>query len=487
MAASCHRCLRSASHTVSLVSSSLRQVLGEATSSSVARSFSTSAPASAAAAKVATKKGQTKKKVVLRKNAPASGPRSAATKKKSDSVTQAASGLSKTSPFYHDPAPPPSLDTFDAGCLANLNTGKLFKLSDETTTALSTSSLFALRGKQSTDFLKRPIILRKHHVQLGNFIAAAVRGEPTSSRPLLLTGATGSGKSVTLAIAAAYARDAGAILLYVPQSLAMINSSTSYVYSNTAQAYLQPQLTSDFLKDLLSQNRTALGKLTPRVKADGASGASSSTPSTLEAIIKRAQAPNASPWTKHEALETCILTLAEQTEYPVIVVIDEAEALFSPSQYRDADFRFLQSYELALPRTLLSMLLGAAKHTESELATRPFGLRRGAIICATTASQSQFISTTKILTEPTSLHQVGPSGRPIDLPRKHIQHLHACEFQRLKCDEPITLSEAAQLCIGPQALPSSSAPLDDEALLSKVIESGGNTLRLLNSLKQTLM
>ena len=59
-----------------------------------------------------------------------------------------------------------------------------------------------------------------------------------------------------------------------------------------------------------------------------------------------------------ETLEGVLATLAEQTEVPVLVAIDEVQALYSTSGLRTPDYRILESYDLSTPKIFLDYLTG---------------------------------------------------------------------------------------------------------------------------------
>lgn len=51
--------------------------------------------------------------------------------------------------------------------------------------------------------------------------------------------------------------------------------------------------------------------------------------------------------------------------YPVLLAIDDFQALYCQSKYRDARFNTLKAYHLALPRLLLEFASGKASFVRS--------------------------------------------------------------------------------------------------------------------------
>jgi small subunit ribosomal protein S29 len=50
--------------------------------------------------------------------------------------------------------------------------------------------------------------------------------------------------------------------------------------------------------------------------------------------------------------------LAAQTEVPVLLAIDEVQALFSRSEVRTPDYKVLESYHLSTPKLALDFITG---------------------------------------------------------------------------------------------------------------------------------
>jgi hypothetical protein len=74
---------------------------------------------------------------------------------------------------------------------------------------------------------------------------------------------------------------------------------------------------------------------------------------SLAEICEKAKSPDTV-----EALEGVLATLAEQTEFPVLIAIDEVQALFSTSGLRTPDYKILESYHLSTPNLFLNYLTG---------------------------------------------------------------------------------------------------------------------------------
>ncbi len=253
-------------------------------------------------------------------------------------------------------------------------------------------------------------------------------------------GQNGSGKSTTSRLVAGAAHREGAILIHVPQALAFLDSTASYTYSQQLGSYLQPTLLLAFAKDLLQLNRTALTQIRALPNTTGPEG------ETVASTLERACGTAITPSERQLLVESALRALASQTQNPVAVIIDEAEALFSPTLYRDADFQVLQSYDFALPRMLLNIVLAtqAADFSVKWPIDRGMALQRGMVVCSTTCTQTRFGAARRALENPTAVG-ILDYGNQDGAQKQHLLHVRSCDFKRLACDGDLTLREAASL------------------------------------------
>ncbi|KAI0918029.1 hypothetical protein AcW1_007009 [Taiwanofungus camphoratus] len=86
--------------------------------------------------------------------------------------------------------------------------------------------------------------------------------KPSRDSRLILTGPSGCGKSVLLLQAVEYCVLSNWIVLYIPRAISLVNSSTSFVYDDRTQTYLQPDYSFELLRRFLSVNSAALQTLT---------------------------------------------------------------------------------------------------------------------------------------------------------------------------------------------------------------------------------
>ena len=177
-----------------------------------------------------------------------------------------------------------------------------------------------------------------------------------------LAGQAGSGKSMLLLQTAAYARESGWVVLYIPRGMPTftkrdwadivasewIESKTEYAYNPSTKLFNQPALAHSILSSLLTTNPTTLSSI--KTKTQIGKYKSNTSISELCKAPKSAESV--------EILEGVLETLAEQSERPVLVAVDEVQALFSTSGVRTPDFRILESYDLSTPNLFLHYLTG---------------------------------------------------------------------------------------------------------------------------------
>ena len=196
------------------------------------------------------------------------------------------------------------------------------------------------------------------------------------SKPIrtLLIGRSGSGKSTYLLQALAHAVESKWAVVYIPGVIDLINSSTPYTFNAQQATYLQPVAVTRMLGAIASANKNIMPKIksVAPLKIDGEEIAAGAPLDKLIAVAhKSADQP-----AQQLAFELVLRSLAEQKDVPVLVAIDDVQALFAMSWYRDPDFRPMRSFELAVPRALLAFLQN--------------GVKSGAVLTAASSTHSEF-------------------------------------------------------------------------------------------------
>ncbi|KAI8815967.1 mitochondrial ribosomal death-associated protein 3-domain-containing protein [Fimicolochytrium jonesii] len=215
-------------------------------------------------------------------------------------------------------------------------------------------------------------MLRKHTLDVLSTIEAE-SAKTESENVYVLDGPRGSGKTVTLLQAVSHFVQAGWILIYVPQPIHWVNGTQPFdplpTEDNARPQFAQPTVASQFLEQFLKiNNEAALRSIA--VEGEGE-----------QTVLSVAQEGIARPATAQAALGTLLEALANDTKRsPVLIAIDQANALYAKTAYHDVESRAVTGDQLATIKSLISLLSQEKR------------LKKGAIVCAIDRSNTQFPS-----------------------------------------------------------------------------------------------
>ncbi|KAJ7248900.1 mitochondrial ribosomal death-associated protein 3-domain-containing protein [Mycena haematopus] len=208
---------------------------------------------------------------------------------------------------------------------------------------------------------------------------------------LVLNGRPGVGKSFSLLQAAQYAAATREwIVLYIPRARHLVDASTSYQYSLATRTYVQPRAAYQTLSRLARANSHLLSQLSTQnavVLPDGGRTFPEGTPLTalIDAGLGAATDTATGTAPSVEALlrapfvlDAVLSELGEQEHFPVLIAIDDFQALCGRSLYRDPRFKSIRPHHLSMPRLLLEYAGGRKM------------LARGLVLTALTRSDPQF-------------------------------------------------------------------------------------------------
>ncbi|KAL7280576.1 hypothetical protein ACG7TL_005510 [Trametes sanguinea] len=275
---------------------------------------------------------------------------------------------------------------------------------------------------------------------------------------IVLTGKAGSGKSYLMLQAVQYCIQKQWLTLYIPRAISLVNSSTAYAYDARTQTYGQPAFAQQLLKRFADVNAALLQSLTvqnsyPLEERTVPTGAP-----LADLINVGAEFQNYAPTVLNAMLDE----LALQTKYPVLLAVDDFQALYCTSQYRDPFFRSVKSYHLMLPRALLEFASG--KKT----------LARGAFLGALSMQDTKYRPPLELI-EALGLEPLGPSNPYV--PRLPELVEYAKGLKNFPVPEQLTVDEAASIYDVWQQSKALHIPLADEMFLAKYTEANGNAGR----------
>ncbi|KAI0736464.1 mitochondrial ribosomal death-associated protein 3-domain-containing protein [Fomitopsis betulina] len=314
--------------------------------------------------------------------------------------------------------------------------------------------------------LSRPCsVIRDVTIRSFDVLDAASNKSSRDTR-LIMTGHGGCGKSYLLLQTVEYASHSNWIVLYIPRGVKLVNSSSLYTYDRRTQTYLQPEYSDQLLRRFLSVNE----QLIRDIKTQGAhtleDGAVPAGTSLANLVKAGAEKPGNAPL----VLAALMDELSQQTQYPVLLAVDDIQAMYGYSMYRDLHYRQVMAQHLAIPRMIL------------EFASGRKAFPRGAVIGAEGTQNTTFRM-------PVELHEA------LGLPRMRSTGAYTNrspeieEFVRgiksFPVPRRITIDEAAsmfEIWMQDKALHSGEVRVEsesryapnDELFMSKYAESDGN-------------
>lgn len=466
-------CMRSALVGASL---SLRSQAGPS-SLRLTTAFSTSAAHNAVGAK---KKGSPssspKKKIALRKTTPAGG---SSKQKKRGGGGGGSSDLFKSS-TYAQAAPTMShLPEFLPELATKDSVYKVMAWSRRTLEATRYQA-FGLTKTISRQFADEPrpkTLIRPHTIEILDQLDNA--RSASSGSHTLIDAPVGFGVSTLILQAFSYALESGWFVLYIPRSLSLVDSSSPYVYSEAHQTYLQPELTRGFLERILAVNADVLQKMTLQEGPIALGGTGKlDKGAKLSDIIREALRPNATPATLHLIFEALMRNVVQQKEVPVLLALDGIQGLFSTSHYRDPDYRPLQSFELGVPRTLLSSLRRTGSGSFG-------GVQKGAALTAMGLANKTWPCPPELRSALNIKPFVDPYTKMDETIRTIVSE---CQFDVKDLSRTVlSRQEASALFDTVRTEGGLWVPANDELLMTKLVECGGNLAVFQRSLHNTMI
>ncbi|KAF7430623.1 37S ribosomal protein S23 mitochondrial [Pleurotus ostreatus] len=279
--------------------------------------------------------------------------------------------------------------------------------------------------------------------------------ESSAGSRLVLTGPSGCGKSMLLKQAVEYCAQKDWLTLYIPKAARLVDSTTPYTYDLRSRTYLQPKASSQALKRFLVANSTLLQNLT----------------TSQDVVLEKAMIPAGTPLPKFiqvgldeqssspAILDALFHKIGTQTDYPVLLAIDDFQALYCTSRYRDPHFNSIRPYHLSLPRLLMEYASG--KRT----------LARGTVVGAITDSDPSWRPPLELRTA------LGiPHGQPVSpyAKRSETVRQYTKGLKPFAVPSQLSLDEAASIFEHWKSGGAFDSPVSDELFLAKYSESSGN-------------
>ncbi|KAL5513011.1 hypothetical protein ACEPAH_3409 [Sanghuangporus vaninii] len=278
--------------------------------------------------------------------------------------------------------------------------------------------------------------------------------DPSTNNRLIMTGSAGCGKSYLMLQQVAYALANEWIVMYIPRAHKLVDSSTAYFYDPRTQMYLQPTASNQILQRFLSVNRKLIEQLqlTRDVAFEKRESVAAGQP--LKSLFPIAgMEQHMAPMILSIVLEE----LGKQEKFPVLLAVDEFQALYCKTEYRNQHYEHIKSYHLSLPRLLMEYASG--KRT----------LNRGVVLGAISSSITQYPLGPELKQALSLDEHLNPYTKLRKGLLEYTQGLEPLRVpDKLEYDEAIAMFEIWKK---DRALHSEPT---DELFLSKYSESSGN-------------
>ncbi|KAI0358308.1 hypothetical protein OH77DRAFT_1421633 [Trametes cingulata] len=280
-------------------------------------------------------------------------------------------------------------------------------------------------------------------------------GSSSKDTRVVFTGKPGCGKSYLLLQAVQYAIQKQWISLYIPRAINLVNSSTAYAYDPRTQTYGQPAFAQQLLKRFVDVNEALVRPLTVQESYPFDERSIGSGAPFLDLISVGLEYQHQAP----TVLSALLDELAKQTQYPVLLAIDDFQALYCTSAYRDPFFKTIKAYHLTLPRMLL------------EFASGKRAFARGAVFGALSSQNTVYRPPLELI-EALGLEPDRPSNPYVRREAELIEYAQG--LKNFPVPERLTVDEAASIFDVWHQVKALHIPRGDEMFLAKYTEAGGN-------------
>ncbi|RDB15895.1 37S ribosomal protein S23, mitochondrial [Hypsizygus marmoreus] len=317
--------------------------------------------------------------------------------------------------------------------------------------------MFGLPKKMLLEFrlLSKPCsVVRDITVHTAELLGKAGDKSSLETR-LVLNGQQGCGKSYLMLQTVEHCVSSGWIVIYIPRAVKLVNSTTSYEYDLRTRTYLQPKFAFQTLQRLQTVNKYALSGLTTSKKLVFEKREIPLGTNLADLVGAALKDPPLAPL----ILDALMTELSIQTKHPVLLAVDDFQALYCRTAYRDPHFIPIRSYHLAIPRMIM------------EFASGKRSFAKGAFLGALTTSDTNY-KTPLELRDALGLPEEHAASPYHKRSQALAEYTHG--LQALNVPDQMSVAEAASLFevwMKDRALVPSSY---DELFLSKYTESSGN-------------
>ncbi|CAG8601177.1 9344_t:CDS:10 [Paraglomus occultum] len=351
------------------------------------------------------------------------------------------SNVGKSNPKFYKQKPIVQVEEAKPGGLSVDAVGKMYTYPNDIMEKINVFGVPLVMSKEMKIFPKLSWVARDATLDLAKKLDES-KNKPSTETRIILVGPLGVGKSSILLQMVGHALAADWIVIYIPSAIDLINGKYAYVQVSSDN-YVQPTLIVKILKQVHSVNNDKFTVQDYKTIAD---------------LIDRSKSGPAA----QTALEQ-MFDIIDKSSMPVLLAIDEINALYVTTEYTSPDHTLLEPGKLLLPRTLLEYISGRKK------------FRNGAVIGATSLvhkpTLSYALDAALHLTEVSPWKQVSPEiARYIN---KEVKRYNISEYSK---DEAKTLLD---FYIRNNVVHEDADATTSESFTKKYMLSNGNARKFL--------
>ncbi|KAI9140462.1 mitochondrial ribosomal death-associated protein 3-domain-containing protein [Paraphysoderma sedebokerense] len=184
------------------------------------------------------------------------------------------------------------------------------------------------------------LLLRQSTIDLINQIGNSAESQPGKS--FILDGPQGAGKSATLLQIVNHFALSDWLVFYVPNAAEWTSGKYPFQPYGTTALFEQQSLAAEYLQQIKAWNNNLLSKIT--AKQFRAQNVKLENPNLLQIV----EAGIKNPKIATSAVETVLEEASKNTKIPVLVAVDQVNALFAFTNYHDKKSNRLTGRDLAL-------------------------------------------------------------------------------------------------------------------------------------------
>ncbi|KAJ1964133.1 hypothetical protein GGI12_001617 [Dipsacomyces acuminosporus] len=274
--------------------------------------------------------------------------------KKLRSGTATSVNAANLNPLYYADKPNPQVDILDTTTAKEWNVEKFLQIDERVLQSIGKDHYPGYLAGDFKLFGKAALLYRQITQRLVDQLSKYA-GEGAPKKATVIDGPNGSGKSAELLKLVSFAAASNYIVIYAYSTIRWVNSSRPYAPSTADDSFLQHEAVLDLLRTTLSLSQDALAQ----VSLGKSTTVGKKTFDAEKTLADLVEFGVQTPALAHDVLDQLLSVASAQTKVPVVIALDEVNALWCNTAYRDQEDAILPANRLRLVRSLLPFFEGA--------------------------------------------------------------------------------------------------------------------------------